>query len=76
MINKEWQLAKKKVDPDYEGSLFEKLGFDPVLCPVCSAHLRDGVCLNLCHLSPVFQDNAEITHEGSDLLDMYKRPVE
>jgi hypothetical protein len=45
------------VDKDFEGSIFERMGFTKYLCPKCGAHLwkaRDGslVCLNGCHLSP------------------------
>ena len=65
MINKEWLAAEKKIDPDFKGSIFEMLGFDPLLCPVCSAHLQDGVCLNLCHLNPVFQGNTGASNMGN-----------
>jgi len=39
-------------DKNFKGSIFEKLGFDADLCPVCGAHLRNGICLNGCHLNP------------------------
>lgn len=36
---------------DFEGSIFEKLGFDSERCPHCKSHLKGGICLNACHLS-------------------------
>ena len=51
MLDKDWALAVKKEDPDFEGSLWQKLGYDSVICPECEAHLRKGICLNACHLS-------------------------
>jgi len=39
-------------DENFKGSIFEKLGFDAELCPICGAHLRNGICLNGCHLNP------------------------
>ena len=63
MINKEWLEAEKKIDPNYEGSVFQKMGFDALLCPVCNAHLRDGICLNNCHLDRSFK-NKESTDFG------------
>lgn len=47
----QWVAAEKKIDPDFEGSLEQKLGFDNLLCPTCGAHLKDNICLNACHLS-------------------------
>lgn len=38
-------------DENFEGSIFEKMGFDAELCPKCNAHLHGGICLNACHLS-------------------------
>lgn len=62
-LNPEWLSAEKKIDPDFNGSIFQKLGFEPQLCPVCGAHLKkvedavteayqpnDLICLNACHL--------------------------
>ena len=46
-----WLRAEKKVDPNFEGSIFQKLGFEDKLCPTCGANLRNGICLNACHLS-------------------------
>lgn len=53
MLDGEWQNAEKKIDPDFVGSIFEKMGWDAELCPTCNAHLHGGVCLNVCHLSRV-----------------------
>lgn len=39
---------KRLVDPDFEGSIFEMLGYDPELCPHCGTHLHGGICLNAC----------------------------
>lgn len=39
---------KRLVDPDFAGSIFEKLGYDPELCPHCDTHLHKGICLNAC----------------------------
>lgn len=50
--NPMWEAAPKKTDPDYEGSIWQRLGFDATLCPVCDAHLSGGICLNGCHLAP------------------------
>ena len=36
----EWLNTEKETDPDFEGSLSEKLGFDRELCPTCKAHLH------------------------------------
>ena len=52
MYNKEWMEAEKKVDPNFEGSIWEKLGHENRLCPTCEAHLYKGICLNACHLAP------------------------
>lgn len=49
--NQEWLDAEKMVDPDFEGSIFQQLGFDKEMCPTCKAHLRNGICLNGCHLT-------------------------
>lgn len=51
VLNLEWQKAEKKTDPDFEGSIFQELGYDAELCPTCGAHLHGGICLNTCHLS-------------------------
>jgi len=56
MINKQWFDAKKKIDPDFAGSLFEEIGFDKELCPTCDSHLKDKICLNACHLSKETQE--------------------
>lgn len=55
MFDPEWMSAEKEIDPDFEGSLFQKLGYEARLCPTCKAHLYDGICLNTCHLSKVSQ---------------------
>jgi len=47
----DWDKREKKVDPNFKRSIFESLGFDAELCPVCNSHLKDGVCLNACHLT-------------------------
>ena len=47
----DWKKAEKKVDPEFDGSSHQALGFDRELCPTCGAHLHRGICLNLCHLS-------------------------
>lgn len=51
MLNDEWYAAEKAIDPDFEGSISEKFGFDAELCPTCNANLHGGICLNACHLS-------------------------
>ena len=51
MIDPNWLDATKKQDPEFAGSIHEELGFDDVLCPTCGAHLRNGICLNACHLT-------------------------
>jgi len=50
VFDPEWQKADKKIDPNFEGSIFQKLGYDEKLCPTCGAHLYEGICLNTCHL--------------------------
>lgn len=55
MTATEWQQAEKKTDPEFAGSLHERLGFSPELCPVCGGHLYkdpqgESICLNACHL--------------------------
>jgi len=50
MTKEEWEAAPKRIDPDYAGSLSEKIGLDPELCPACGAHLSNSICLNACHL--------------------------
>jgi hypothetical protein len=39
------------IDSNFSGSIFESLGFEARLCPVCHAHLYKGICLNACHLT-------------------------
>lgn len=31
--------------------LWDDLGYDATKCPTCGAHVREGICLNTCHLS-------------------------
>ena len=50
MTRQEWQDAEKKLDPNFEGSLSQKIGCDKELCPSCNQHLKGGICLNACHL--------------------------
>lgn len=52
MIDPNWLNTTKKQDPDFAGSIWEKMEYDNALCPVCGAHLRHGICLNACHLNP------------------------
>lgn len=46
-------------DPNFKGSIFEKLGLSEYLCPECGAHLKetpsDLICLNSCHLPKHWQ---------------------
>lgn len=46
-------------DPEFKGSIFEKLGLSEYLCPECDAHLKkssgDLICLNACHLPKHWQ---------------------
>jgi hypothetical protein len=60
-INPDWEKTVKKVDPDFEGSIHQKLGLSDILCPTCGAHCRlDGdqlICLNACHLVPQALDH-------------------
>jgi len=51
LYNKRWMSAEKKVDENFKGSLWEKMGYESRLCPFCGAHLRKGICLNACHLN-------------------------
>jgi hypothetical protein len=51
MIDVEWTETPKETDPNFEGSIWQKMGHDPELCPTCGAHLYDGICLNACHLT-------------------------
>lgn len=56
-VNPEWENAEKKVDPDFEGSIHQKLGLTDILCPTCNAHCKVDdhgqlICLNACHLMP------------------------
>lgn len=39
------------IDRNFEGSIFQTLGFDKELCPSCRSHLLGGVCLNACQLT-------------------------
>lgn len=50
MNAQEWERAMRKLDPDFEGSIWQKMGYSPELCPSCGAHIRKGICLNACHL--------------------------
>ena len=45
-----------EVDENFEGSIFEKLGFSKYLCTTCKSHLREGICLNGCHLPESFRE--------------------
>lgn len=51
ILDQEWREAEKEIAPDFKGSLMEQLGFDDKLCPTCNANLKNGICLNACHLS-------------------------
>ena len=51
MLNEEWVNAEKEVDPDFVGSMWEEMGWEKELCPICGAHLRSGICLKDSHLS-------------------------
>jgi len=46
--------SEAKKDPNFKGSIFERLGFSEYLCPECNAHLKKSggeyICLNSCHL--------------------------
>ena len=61
-LNMTWYNTIKKKDPDFEGSLFQRLGFCDLLCPDCGAHLKPvtgtggPICLNACHLTPETQE--------------------
>jgi hypothetical protein len=66
---------ERLVDENFEGSIFERMGFSKYLCPKCKAHLwkaRDGslICLNGCHLSPsalrLFESLIEQVAGGGD----------
>ena len=52
MIDQNWLNTTKEQDPNFAGSIHEKLGFDNAICPTCGTHLRNGICLNACHLTP------------------------
>lgn len=39
------------IDRNFEGSIWQTLGFDPELCPHCRSHLSGGICLNACQLT-------------------------
>ena len=41
-MNKEF-MKEKKIDPDFEGSIFQELGYDKELCSICNAHLYNGI---------------------------------
>ena len=51
ILNMDWYATEKEIDPDFEGSIWQELGYDPELCSTCGAHLHGGICLNVCHLS-------------------------
>jgi len=57
MFDQAWMKAEKKTDPKFQGSIWERLGFDDKICPVCDAHLKDGICLNACHLNATSRRN-------------------
>jgi len=48
-----------KKDPNFKGSVFEKLGLSEYTCPECTAHLKESsgdlICLNACHLPKHWQ---------------------
>jgi len=46
-----------EVDENFEGSIFEKLGFSKYLCSTCKSHLHEGICLNGCHLPESFRES-------------------
>ena len=50
-LNRDWYATEKETDPNFEGSIWQKLGYEDKLCPDCGAHLHHGICLNACHLS-------------------------
>lgn len=41
---------------EFEGSIWQKLGYEKTLCPTCGAHTHDGICLNTCHLPKLMQE--------------------
>lgn len=40
----------------YHKFVVAKLGYEEATCPTCKAHVRDGICLNICHLSKSAQE--------------------
>ncbi len=55
ILNIEWIHSKKKIDENFAGSIWEKLGYSNELCPTCNAHIYNGICLNACHLSALLR---------------------
>jgi hypothetical protein len=51
MTDKPWH-AIPMTDEEYAQSYGPELGFDRFRCSTCNALLRDGICLNACHLGP------------------------
>jgi len=43
-------MSEPKIDPNFKGSIFEKLGLSEVLCDDCGANLSGQICLNGCDL--------------------------
>lgn len=54
MSTQYWKDLPKEIDPEFAGSIFERLGLSPVICPTCKAHCKEAngelICLNICHL--------------------------
>lgn len=55
-FNKEGENGELKVGKDFEGSIWQRLGYTKYLCPKCPAYLKkadngDLICLNGCHMS-------------------------
>jgi len=50
----DWDSKIKQVDPNFEGSIHQKLGLSDILCSTCGAHCKvsngELICLNACHL--------------------------
>lgn len=36
--------------------IWKDLGYEAKVCPTCGAHIRNGICLNTCHLSRASQE--------------------
>jgi hypothetical protein len=52
MLDARFGEGRNMKKDDFEGSIWQALGYDRETCKKCGAHLHGRICLNGCYLSP------------------------